>query len=36
MEDQIDAGILGIPLEQEKDWTEKCPVCGEKPEFSCM
>ncbi len=30
MEDQINAGILGIPLEQKKDWTEKCPVCKEE------
>ena len=30
MEDQINAGILGIPLEQRKDWTEKCPVCKEE------
>ena len=29
MEDQINAGILGIPLEQKKDWTEKCPVWKE-------
>jgi prolyl-tRNA synthetase len=30
MEDQINAGILGIPLEQKKDWIEKCPVCKEE------
>jgi prolyl-tRNA synthetase len=30
MEDQINAGILGIPLEQKKDWKEKCPVCKEE------
>jgi prolyl-tRNA synthetase len=30
MEDQINAGILGIPLEQKKDWKGKCPVCEEE------
>jgi prolyl-tRNA synthetase len=32
MEEQIGAGILGIPLEQKKDRKEKCPVCGGETE----
>jgi prolyl-tRNA synthetase len=32
MEDRIGAGILGIPLEQRGNRTEKCPVCGGETE----
>lgn len=30
MEDEMEAGILGIPLDQEGNKPAKCPICGEE------
>ncbi|MDD2440238.1 MAG: proline--tRNA ligase [Methanosarcinaceae archaeon] len=30
MEEEMDAGILGIPLDQVEDKPAKCPICGEE------